>query len=170
VLSFYVSADLSGQSIPKRPIFPHPPNRSHTVVTSVTCQKSRNIIPHEFGDTRCSSQSDRNDTASHALKKRKAKPFVIRQEYHGMALCQVFRDLIVFYKADQMNRQTFALLTKYLLYHSTVRPGDVDQSFGPWHFAHSSAKSVSNFGDPLLLLNQSPHVSKPQPPVGFFRY
>src|SRR5206468_11724517 len=86
-----------------------------------------------------------------------------------MALCQVFRDLIVFYKADQLNGQTVALLTKYLLYHRTRRAVAVDQSFGARNLTHSSAKSEGYFGDPLLFLNQPPHVSKPQPPVGLFR-
>jgi hypothetical protein len=75
-----------------------------------------------------------------------------------MALYQVFRDLIIFYKADQLNRQTVAFLTKDLLYGCTLRAVAIDQSFGAWNLTHSATKTVSNFRDPLLH-SQSPHVS-----------
>src|SRR5262249_23955114 len=67
-----------------------------------------------------------------------------------------------------MNRRTVALLTKYLLYYRAVRSIAIDQSFGARNLSHSSAKSVGYFRDPLSLLDQLPHVGKPQPAVRLF--
>src|ERR1700730_8476300 len=75
-----------------------------------------------------------------------------------------------FLQSHQLNRQTVALLTKYLLYRCTSRAVAVDQSFGARNLTHRSTKTASNFRDPLLFLSQSPYVSKPQPAVGFFRH
>src|SRR5207245_1318661 len=85
-------------------------------------------------------------------------------------ILQEFRYLIVFYKADQLNRQTVTFLTKYLLYRCTSRAVAVDQSLDARNLTHSSTKTANNFMNPLLFLSQSPYVSKPQPAVGFFRH
>src|SRR4029077_12705808 len=79
-------------------------------------------------------------------------------------------DLIVLYRADQIDRQTVSLLTKYPLYSQTVLAIAVDKRFRAWNLAHGSAKSAGYFRDALCFLSQSPHVSKPQPPVWFFRH
>src|SRR5262249_420200 len=111
-----------------------------------------------------------NYTASHSFNKNKAKSFPIRQQHYRMTLQKVFLDLVVLYRADQIDRQTVSLLTKYPLYCRTVLAITVDKRFGARNLAHGSAKGVGYFGDPLCFLRQSPHVSKPQPPVGFCRH
>jgi len=164
------SASAARQLLPQGWLFSQSPNRSDETVTSVRYQETRDAVNNELGEAWCCLQSDRNDTASHALKKRKSKPFVIRQEYHGMAFQQVFSNLMVFYKANQTHWQTVALFSKNLFYDPTVRAIAVDQSFGVWNLAHGSAKSMGEFRYPLSFFNQLPHVSKPQSSVGSFRH